>query len=869
MEPELEKNAVVDAVRRAPVRGWKVTELATAMSLDGHGRHRLRRMLEELLDAGVVEKAPGARYRLPGAGDSLDDANGENTAGDENEPGGATLPSGNKDDVFPVLGTGASSIKPGGVGGRIRVHPAGYGFVEREDGEADVFVPARYRGTALDGDKVRLTTWMGYKGTEGRVEEVTQRGRAKLTGVLRGEGHEVFLEPDDPRIATTWGKVGLEEGAGAARIGQCVVAEITRYPEPKRPGDVGELWARVVHVLGEQDDPRTEVAKVIACADIPDVFPEDTLAAAKRTSQELRASDFADRVDLRDRPFLTIDPETARDFDDAVCVEPAAGGGYRVWVAVADVSHYVTPGSALDREARIRGCSVYLPDRAISMLPHELSSGICSLNPEVDRCAMVVRLDVTADGVPQAAKFCAAVIRSHARLDYPGVAAALAGDFRGPRARYLDWIGDLKRANELAQKMRKHRIERGALNFDLDQASVILDEDDPRRVRDVRRSKANPEIKVAYNLIEEYMLAANEAVARFFRERNADTMWRVHDKPSLARLEELSQLLASFGVDFEAADGQSPKALQMLMRQVAGEPYERALHFLMLRSLKQATYDVVPIGHFGLASSDYLHFTSPIRRYPDLIVHRLLKWHLRRDGEPSGGGVHAPPPTREQLAAMASECSGHERRAAAAEREVVDMYRTFLMRDRVQEELGGIISGVTSFGLFIECDTPYVEGLIKFENLGDEPFYFDDKHMVVRGRRSGTTFRLGDRVRVRIENVSVARRRIDLSLLSGGVAGEPAGDAGRGGGERRRTGPGAHTPHAGKPGKRDPRRARNERAAGGRAASAGAGGTHTKGAKGGAGGAAGANGKGAKGGTPGRGKGGAPGRGGKGGGKRR
>jgi ribonuclease R len=454
------------------------------------------------------------------------------------------------------------------------------------------------------------------------------------------------------------------------------------------------------------------------------------------------------------------------------------------------------------------------------------------------------------------------VIRSHARLDYPGVAAALAGDFRGPRARYLDWIGDLKRANELAVKMRKHRVERGALNFDIDQASVVLDEDDPRRVRDVRRSKANPEIKVAYQLIEEYMLAANEAVARFFREKNADTMWRVHDKPKLERLEELAQLLHSFGVDFDAEDGQNPKTLQMLMRKVAGEPYERALHFLMLRSLKQATYDVVPIGHFGLASEDYLHFTSPIRRYPDLIVHRLLKWHLRKDGEPSGGGVQAPPPSREQLAAMAAECSGHERRAAEAEREVVDMYRTFLMRDRVQEELDGIISGVTSFGLFIEADAPYVEGLIKFENLGDEPFYFDDKNMIVRGRRTGLTFRLGDRVRVKIENVSVARRRIDLSLVTGGVEGEPAGDAGRG---HRRTAPGAHVPHAGKPGKRDPRRGRNERSERSERSERGERAGGTKSAKsGGAANASSRNGKGAKGGIPVRG---GKGSGGSGGGK--
>ncbi len=271
--------------------------------------------------------------------------------------------------------------------------------------------------------------------------------------------------------------------------------------------------------------------------------------------------DFGDRIDLRDRPFLTIDPETARDFDDAVCVEER-GSGFRVWVAVADVSHYVRPGNALDREARIRGCSVYLPDRAIPMLPHELSSEICSLKPEVDRCAMVVRLDVDANGVIGDKSFCAAVIRSHARLDYPGVAAALAGDFRGPRARYPEWASALIRMYDLAKKMRVRRKQSGALDFDLPEARVVLDEDNPRLVRDVRRSKSTPEVREAYQLIEEYMLAANEAVARYFGEHDLDTVWRVHDLPAIERLESFAQLARGFGIDFDAEEGQRPRAIQ-------------------------------------------------------------------------------------------------------------------------------------------------------------------------------------------------------------------------------------------------------------------------------------------------------------------
>jgi ribonuclease R len=712
-------------------------------------------LIEELNEAGDIERAPGARYRVPGL---------------------TTLPEAPSTIGAPITAEPSHARPTGrpGIVGRIRVHPAGYGFVEREDGEADVFVAARFRGTALDGDRVRLTTWTGHKGVEGRVEEVVARGRAKLTGLVKRALHDVFLEPDDPRIASTYGRVALEAGGASAREGQCVVAEITRYPTSE--GGAG-LTARIMHVLGDDGDPRTEVAKVIACADIPDQFPDDVLAAARKTAPELGPADFADRIDLRDREFLTIDPETARDFDDAVCVEDRAGGGWRVWVAVADVSHYVTAGGALDREARIRGCSVYLPDRAISMLPHELSAGICSLNPEVDRCAMVTRIDYDVNGIAVGEpSFCAAVIKSHARLDYPGVAAALAGDFRGPRARYRPWHANLERMNRLARLLRAHRRTRGSLDFDLPEAFVVLDEDDPRRVRDVRRSKADEGVKVAYQMIEEYMLAANEAVGSYFQTRGYDAVWRVHDVPSLERLEAFADLARGFGLDFEASQGQSPLAVAGVLKEMQGKTYERALNFMLLRSLKQAAYDVVNVGHFGLASRAYLHFTSPIRRYPDLIVHRLLKHHLRREGQASGGATHATPPPREVLAEWAAESSSHERRAVEAEREVVDMYRAFLMRDRVQEELDGIVSGVTNFGLFIECTTPYVEGLIKLDRLhdggeGGDAWIFDEKTLRLVGRRSGRFFSLGDPVRVRVDNVSVARRRIDLSLVEGGRLG--------------------------------------------------------------------------------------------------
>jgi len=763
---EIRKEKVMQALRAAGPEGHNLADLAQALGLDQKSRAQLRRFVDEWTNGGDLERAPGHRFRIPGIK--------------------AAAPR-----------TAASAT------GRIRVHPAGYGFVEREDGEADVFVPARFRGAALDGDKVRLSTWLGWKGTEGKVEEVIARGRAKLTGIVRAAGRHVHLEPDDPRISSTYGQVALEEGGRSAKPGQCVVAEIVQYPA--EPG--GVLVARISAILGDPDDPRTEVAKIIVCADIPDEFPEDALAAAQRTPQTLLPEDFADRVDLRDRAFLTIDPETARDFDDAVCLEERPGGGHRIWVAVADVSHYVRPGTAIDREAVIRGCSVYLPNRAVPMLPHELSAEICSLKPEVDRCAMVVRIDIAPDGTPREKTFCAAIIRSRARLDYPGVAAALAGDFRGARARYQEHAHVLAEMDALARKMRVRREQRGTLDFDIPEATVILDDDNPRLVRDVRRSKSSAEVKQAYRLVEEFMLAANEAVAEFFAERKLDTVWRVHDVPDVERLAPFAALANSYGVKFDPETSASPRAVRSVMAELAGQTYERALHQLLLRSMKQATYDVVNIGHFGLAASAYLHFTSPIRRYPDLVVHRLLKYHLRKDGLPSGGAAHAAPPSREQLSAISADSSAHERRAVEAEREVVDMYRAFLMRERVGEELDGVVTGVTNFGLFVECVEPFVEGLIKLDALGDDKWDLDEKTMRLRGRLTGGVFALGDKVRVRVENVSVARRRIDLALVRDVSAEEAAAPPVRGPQERRRGRDGAAAPK----GRKAPQGKRNRR----------------------------------------------------------
>jgi ribonuclease R len=650
--------------------------------------------------------------------------------------------------------------------GRITVHPAGYGFVQLEDGET-VFVPAKYRGSSLDGDRVAVETWPGVRGTEGQVVEVLARGRARLTGILRRVSRAVYLEPDDPRIAADYGRVGVED-ASIGKDGDAVVVEITRYPDAARR----VLEGRLLKVLGDPDDPRTEIEKILACAVIPLEFPDEAVAQARQTPQELGPGDLADRIDLRDRRFATIDPETARDFDDALCIEDGPHGGPRVWVAVADVSHYVRWHDALDKEATIRGVSVYLPDRVIPMLPHQLSSNICSLMPQVDRCAMVVRLDFTSDGrdgrdVELAdVGYAAAVIRSKARLEYAGVAAALGGDFRGRREEYRPWAAELERLDVLAQALRVKRRARGALDLELAEAKVVLDADDPRLVRDVVKAKGDPAVKQAYQLVEEFMIAANEAVGRFFRARGLPSVWRVHAPPDPDRVAQLAELLGAYGIRIDAEEAVTPLGMKQVLDQINEKPSVQALSFLVLRTLTQAVWDTVPIGHFGLASGDYLHFTSPIRRYPDLLVHRLLKYHLHRDGHPSGGGYAKPPPPLEALTELAHASSAHERRAMEAEREAVAMYRAYLMRDQVGQRFEGRVSAVTSFGAFVELDEPYVEGLIKLEALGDDQFEFDDVHMRLSGKKTGLSIELGDRITVEINNVSVVRRRIDFSLIA-------------------------------------------------------------------------------------------------------
>jgi ribonuclease R len=646
------------------------------------------------------------------------------------------------------------------VTGRIKVHPDGYGFVVPEDGSEDVHVNRRSRATAMDSDRVEVEWWVGPRGLEGRVTRVLERGRGKITGQIVAAGSTLRFQPDDPRITEP---VVLRGGGAPPRPGLAVVAEIASYPAQAG----APLEVTLLKVLGRPEDPLTEVEKVLACADISDEFPAEVAHAAEQVPRKVEDADRHDRADLRDVPFMTIDPETARDFDDAVALQSMPGGGHRVWVAVADVSHYLRENTALDREARSRGCSLYLPNRAIPMLPEALSGNICSLLAGEDRLAMVVRIDFDSNLAVRDKDFCAAVIHSRARLDYPGVAAALAGK-KGKHKKYEPLLPALRGLDALARRLRARRQQLGALDLDLPQVVVELDHDDPGLVRDIRRARRDPGERHAYAMIEEFMLAANMAVGESFQERDEPTLWRIHPAPDAEKMHNFSAMAERYGILVDEDQARTPAGLAAVLKRLQGHPAEKALSFQLLRSLKQATYDGTNVGHFGLAATAYLHFTSPIRRYPDVVVHRLLKRRLASLGKPAGGFpplAQGPSLSPDELRRIATDSSFAERKAMEVEREVVDLYRSFFMRDRVGDVLTGTISGVASFGMFVAADEPFVEGLVRTEHLLPDDFYdYDEVACRLVGRRSGRTFSLGDPVKVEVLSASVARRQVDMRL---------------------------------------------------------------------------------------------------------
>ncbi len=654
--------------------------------------------------------------------------------------------------------------------GMVMGHRDGFGFVLREGGD-DIYLSNRQMRKVFHGDKVAVQILgLDRRGRpEGKIVEVLERNTTQIVGRYFEESGVGILQPDNKRIPME--VLIPPEGRKGAEHGQFVVAMITR--QPTQSGlPVGE----VIEVLGEHLAPGMEIDVAIRSHNIPHVFPPEVEEETNKIPDEVKAADKKNRIDLRHLPFVTIDGEDARDFDDAVYCERNKGtGGWRLWVAIADVSNYVKVKSPLDNEAHQRGNSVYFPGFVVPMLPEKLSNGLCSLNPHVDRLTLVCEMTVSKAGRVSGYKFMEAIIHSHARLTYNKV-----WDMVNPEAdkevqdqwreHYADVVPHVDELYRLFHILRAQREARGAMDFDSVETRIVFDSE--RKIQEIVPTQRNH----AHMLIEECMLAANVCAADFFQRYDIPALYRVHKGPSAEKLENLNAFLGEMGLMMPHGKDPAPKDYQTLLSQIENRPDSHLIQTVLLRSLSQAVYDPENAGHFGLAFKAYTHFTSPIRRYPDLLVHRGIRSVIRsdRDCKHVQRAEGAKPLSQKTIypydmaamVAMGEHCSVTERRADDATRDVSDFLKCEYIRDKVGEDFEGVISAVTGFGLFVELKDVYVEGLVHVSTLQNDYYQFDAvKHRLV-GERTRRSFRLGDNIWVRVVGVDLDDRKIDFELTT-------------------------------------------------------------------------------------------------------
>lgn len=643
------------------------------------------------------------------------------------------------------------------IKGKISAHAKGFAFLLPEDTSlSDVFIPPTELNTAMNGDivMVRLNSQSSGSRQEGTVIRILERAIQRVVGTYTETRNFGFVIPDDKKITSD---IFIpKNGKNGAAEGHKVVVKLTSYPEGRMNAE-GEIET----ILGHKNDPGIDILSVIHKHGLPGEFPADAMEQASSTPDTIDEKDLKDRRDLRDQVIVTIDGADAKDLDDAVTVTKLDDGSYKLGVHIADVSHYVTENSPIDKEALERGTSVYLVDRVIPMIPHRLSNGICSLNPKVDRLTLSCEMTINSQGQVTEHQIFQSVIKTTERMTYLDVNKILVDDDEELKQKYEPLVPMFKDMERLAEILRDKRMNRGAVDFDFKEAKVLVD--DEGAVKDV----VIRERSVAEKLIEEFMLVANETVAEHFHWMNVPFIYRIHEEPNAEKLQKFLEFVTTFGYVVKGTAGNiHPRALQSILDAVRDRPEETVISTVMLRSMKQAKYDPQSLGHFGLSTEFYTHFTSPIRRYPDLIVHRLIRTYL------INGKVDEATQEKwaERLPDIAEHTSTMERRAVDAERETDDLKKAEYMLDKIGEEFDGMISSVTNFGMFVELPNT-IEGLVHVSFMTDDYYRFDEQHFAMIGERTGNVFRIGDEITVKVVDVNKDERNIDFEIV--GMKGTP------------------------------------------------------------------------------------------------
>lgn len=635
--------------------------------------------------------------------------------------------------------------------GRIHMNAKGFAFFTPEtEGIGDIYISQVDLNGAMNGDLVLVRLHSTTSGThpEGAVIRIIERGITQTVGTYIDEKHYGIVISDDKRFLHD---IFIPKAASKGAVdGHKVLVQITKYPDGRQ-----SVEGEVIEILGHKNDPGIDILSIIYKYGIPAQFPEEVLEQAEQIPDEIPEEEIARRKDLRDKTIVTIDGEDAKDLDDAVTVERLENGNYLLGVYIADVSYYVPENTPLDREAFERGTSVYLVDRVIPMLPHRLSNGICSLNPDSDRLVIGCEMEISPDGEVVSHEIFEGVIRSKQRMTYTDVRKILVDKDEETIKKYEPLVPLFQLMEELALTLRKKRMERGAIDFDTKEAKVIVDEDGtPTDV--VLRERT-----IAENIIEEFMLRANETIAEHFHWLRLPFIYRIHEEPDPDKLERFLQFITNFGyVVRGTANTVHPRALQMLLDEVRGEPEEAVISTVMLRSMQQAKYDPNSLGHFGLATKFYTHFTSPIRRYPDLIVHRLIRTYLFENKM----DIDTQNYWNERLEDIARHSSEMERRADEAERETDEMKMAQFMENKIGETFEGIISGVTNFGIFVKLPNT-IEGLVHVSHLTDDYYHYDERQYAMIGERTGNVFRIGDIIEVRCIGANAEERSVDFEIV--------------------------------------------------------------------------------------------------------